>query len=85
LREEQRLAEFVHAEISNHLLSLVAYHDLLLSTKMHLPLLLTFLSHGLDYDQRTFQSLVRDLDAIINKLNTTFQEEMKQQIQKATA
>jgi|TARA_R100001594_G_scaffold203_2_gene930 hypothetical protein len=33
-----------------------------------------------EYDQRTFQSLVRDLDAIINKLNTTFQQEMKQEI-----
>ena len=31
------------------------------------------------YDQKTFQSLVRDLDGVINKLNTTFQEEMKQE------
>ena len=34
-----------------------------------------------DYDQKTFQSLVRDLDAVINKLNTTFQEEVKQEIE----
>jgi len=34
-----------------------------------------------EYDQRTFQSLVRDLDGVINKLNTTFQEEMKQEIE----
>ena len=34
-----------------------------------------------EYDQRTFQSLVRDLDAVINKLNTSFQEEMKQEIE----
>ena len=34
-----------------------------------------------EYDQRTFQSLVRDLDAIINKLNTSFQEELKQEIE----
>ena len=34
-----------------------------------------------DYDQKTQQSLVRDLDAVINKLNTTFQEEMKQEIE----
>lgn len=34
-----------------------------------------------EYDQRTFQSLVRDLDSIINKLNTTFQEEVKQEIE----
>ena len=34
-----------------------------------------------DYDQRTSQSLIRDLDAVINKLNTTFQEELKQEIE----
>ena len=33
-----------------------------------------------DYDQKTFQSLIRDLDAVINKLNTTFQE-VKQEIE----
>lgn len=33
------------------------------------------------YDQKTFQSLVRDLDGVINKLNTTFQEEMKQEVE----
>jgi hypothetical protein len=34
-----------------------------------------------EYEQRTFQSLVRDLDGVINKLNTTFQEDMKQEIE----
>jgi hypothetical protein len=34
-----------------------------------------------EYDQKTFQSLVRDLDDVINKLNTTFQEEVKQEIE----
>jgi|TARA_R100000995_G_scaffold22153_1_gene9396 hypothetical protein len=34
-----------------------------------------------EYDQTTFQSLVRDLDGVINKLNTTFQEELKQEIE----
>jgi len=34
-----------------------------------------------DYDQKTFQSLIRDLDGVINKLNTTFQEEMKQEVE----
>ena len=34
-----------------------------------------------EYDEKTFQSLVRDLDGVINKLNTTFQEEMKQEIE----
>ena len=33
------------------------------------------------YDQKTFRSLVRDLDGVINKLNTTFQEEMKQEVE----
>ena len=34
-----------------------------------------------EYDQKTFQSLVRDLDAVINKLNTTLQEELKQEVE----
>ena len=34
-----------------------------------------------EYEQRTFQSLVRDLDNVINKLNTTFQDEIKQEIE----
>ena len=33
------------------------------------------------YEQRTFQSLVRDLDSVITKLNTSFQEEVKQEIE----
>ena len=34
-----------------------------------------------DYEQKTFQSLIRDLDAVINKLNTSFQEELRQEIE----
>ena len=34
-----------------------------------------------EYDQRTLQSLIRDLDGVINKLNTSFQEEVKQEIE----
>ena len=34
-----------------------------------------------DYDPKVFQSLVRDLDGVINKLNTSFQEEMRQEIE----
>ena len=34
-----------------------------------------------EYDQRTFQSLVRDLDTVINKLNTTFQQELQQEVE----
>ena len=34
-----------------------------------------------EYDQDIAQSLVRDLDAVLEKLNTTFQEEIKQEIE----
>ena len=34
-----------------------------------------------EYEERTFQSLVRDIDGIITKLNSTFQEEIKQEIE----
>jgi len=34
-----------------------------------------------EYSEDTSQSLVRDLDAVIEKLNTTFQEELKQEIE----
>ena len=34
-----------------------------------------------DYRQDVAQSLVRDLDAGLEKLNTTFQEELKQEIE----
>ena len=34
-----------------------------------------------EYDQDVSQSLVRDLDGIIEKLNTTFQEELKLEIE----
>jgi len=34
-----------------------------------------------EYEERTFQSLVRDLDAVITKLNTSFQDEVKQEIE----
>ena len=34
-----------------------------------------------EYDQTNLQALVRDLDSIINKLNTTFQQEVKQEIE----
>ena len=33
-----------------------------------------------EYDQRTLQSLIRDLDTVINKLNTSFQQELKQEV-----
>ena len=34
-----------------------------------------------DYDVTVAESQVRDLDAIVEKLNTTFQEELKQEVE----
>ena len=34
-----------------------------------------------EYEQRTIDSLVRDLDSIVTKLNSSFQDEMKQEIE----
>jgi len=34
-----------------------------------------------EYNQTNLQSLVRDLDSVIKKLNTTFQQEVKQGIE----
>jgi len=34
-----------------------------------------------EYEQKNIQSLVRDLDSVITKLNTSFQEEVKQEIE----
>jgi|TARA_A100001015_G_scaffold44559_1_gene48981 hypothetical protein len=34
-----------------------------------------------EYEEDVAQSLIRDLDAVIEKLNTSFQEELKQEIE----
>ena len=34
-----------------------------------------------EYEEDVAQSLVRELDAVLEKLNTTFQEELKQEIE----
>ena len=34
-----------------------------------------------EYDLSTAEAQVRDLDAIVEKLNTTFQEELKEEIE----
>ena len=34
-----------------------------------------------EYQEDVAQSLVRDLDAVLEKLNTTFQEDLKQEIE----
>ena len=36
---------------------------------------------GLEYDPTVANSLVRNLDGVIQQLNTTFQEELKQEIE----
>ena len=36
---------------------------------------------SVDYQADVAHSLVRDLDAVLEKLNTTFQEELKQEIE----
>ena len=36
---------------------------------------------GSEYDPTVANSLVRNLDGVIQKLNTTFQEELKQEIE----
>ena len=33
------------------------------------------------YDLSTLEAQVRDLDAVVEKLNTTFQEELKQEVE----
>ena len=34
-----------------------------------------------EYEEDVDQSLIRDLDAVIEKLNTSFQQELKQEIE----
>jgi hypothetical protein len=34
-----------------------------------------------EYEQDIAQSLIRDLDAVIEKLNTSFQQDLKQEIE----
>ena len=34
-----------------------------------------------DYDVETAEAQVRDIDAIVEKLNTTFQEELKDEVE----
>ena len=36
---------------------------------------------GADYDDTVANSLVRDLDGIVQKLNTTFQQELKEEVE----
>ena len=36
---------------------------------------------GLEYDDTVANSLVRDLDGVVQKLNTTFQQELKEEVE----
>ena len=36
---------------------------------------------GTDYDDAVANSLVRDLDGVIQKLNSTFQQELKEEVE----
>ena len=36
---------------------------------------------GLEYDDTVTNSLVRDLDGVVQKLNTTFQQELKEEVE----
>jgi hypothetical protein len=36
---------------------------------------------GLDYDPTVANSLVRDLDGIVQKLNSTYQQELKEEVE----
>ena len=39
---------------------------------------------GEQYDQRLQQSFVRDVDSIVQKLNTTFQQDLKEEAEAAS-
>ena len=41
----------------------------------------TFTRASTEYEEDVAQSLIRDLDAVLEKLNTSFQEELKQEIE----
>ena len=34
-----------------------------------------------EYDQQVQQSFVRDVDSVVQKLNTTFQQELKEEVE----
>ena len=35
-----------------------------------------------DYDQRVADALIRDLDGLVEKLNSTFQQDLREEIQR---
>jgi hypothetical protein len=45
---------------------------------------LVFTRPGKQYDQRNADALIRDLDALIEKLNSTFQQDLREEQQRFT-
>jgi hypothetical protein len=43
---------------------------------------LVFTRPGKEYEQRTADALIRDLDSLIEKLNSTFQQDLKEEQQR---
>ena len=43
---------------------------------------LVFTRPGKEYDQKNADSLVRDLDSLIEKLNSTFQQDLREEQQR---
>jgi len=45
---------------------------------------LVFTRPGKEYNQKNADSLIRDLDALIEKLNSTFQQDLREEQQRFT-
>jgi len=43
---------------------------------------LVFTRPGKEYEQRTADALIRDLDSLIEKLNSTFQQDLREEQQR---
>ena len=43
---------------------------------------LVFTRPGKEYEQRTADALIRDLDSLIEKLNSTFQQDLKDELER---
>jgi hypothetical protein len=43
---------------------------------------LVFTRPGKEYEQRTADALIRDLDSLIQKLNSTFQQDLREEQQR---
>jgi hypothetical protein len=61
----------------------ILYKDLWLKKFIYImaKIVQTLTRASTEYEEDVAQSLIRDLDAVIEKLNTSFQEELKQEIE----